>query len=196
MNLNKEKKIRIVHKGLTSCGGSAGNMFGAIYRSGGIVCTIQSAFTSTSSLSSFSWTVSIGKLCCLGRSHQTFFDTRFMHGSSAGTHLYLSMLRSTKKRNLQWVYHTVSWGMPMIILVIALSFRALGTVVLLSFGMFPVLTPRLLTLRCGLIFASGRLVLDFGRCRISSFLVVLRRQSRGDRFLLSCAISCVSPPVR
>jgi hypothetical protein len=44
-----------------------------------------------------------------------------------GTHLYLSMLKSTKKRNFQPLYHVISWGLPIVILVIALSFRALGT---------------------------------------------------------------------
>lgn len=81
---------------------AAGNMFGVFYRQGGVVCTIQSAFTSTSSICSFLWTVSIG------------------------THLYLSMLKSTKKRNFQPLYHVVCWGLPIIILIIALSFRALG----------------------------------------------------------------------
>lgn len=81
---------------------ASGNMFGVFYRSNGVVCTVQSAFTSTSSISSFLWTVSIG------------------------THLYLSMLKSTKKRNLQPVYHCVSWGVPLIILTIGLSFEALG----------------------------------------------------------------------
>lgn len=81
---------------------ASGNMFGVFYRDGGIVCTIQSAFTSTSSISSFCWTVSIG------------------------THLYFSMLKSTKKRNFQYAYHIVSWGLPIVILIIALSFQALG----------------------------------------------------------------------
>jgi G protein-coupled receptor 157 len=81
---------------------ASGNMFGVFYRQGGVICTIQSAFTSTSSICSFLWTVSIG------------------------THLYLSMLKSTKKRNFQPLYHVISWGLPIVILVIALSFRALG----------------------------------------------------------------------
>jgi hypothetical protein len=37
------------------------------------------------------------------------------------------MLKSTKKRNFQYLYHIVSWGLPIVILIIALSFRALGT---------------------------------------------------------------------
>jgi G protein-coupled receptor 157 len=81
---------------------ASGNMFGVFYRQGGVICTIQSAFTSTSSICSFLWTVSIG------------------------THLYLSMLKSTKKRNFQPLYHVIRWGLPIVILVIALSFRALG----------------------------------------------------------------------
>lgn len=82
---------------------ASGNLVGTFFsRDNRLTCTIQSAFTSTSSICSFLWTVSIG------------------------LHLYLSMLRSTKKRNFQHIYHIVSWGLPLVILVIALSFEALG----------------------------------------------------------------------
>lgn len=101
-DLRTTPRLMLVCLSLADLITAAGNMFGVFYRQGGVVCTIQSAFTSTSSISSFLWTLSIG------------------------THLYLSMLKSTKKRNFQYLYHIVSWGLPIVILIIALSFRALG----------------------------------------------------------------------
>jgi G protein-coupled receptor 157 len=122
---------------------ATGNSLGAITHPQGIGCTIQSAFTTTSSLWSFFWTACIALYIFLSvrtSDHTNIYHHRGNTTTSAIHHEntlnsvgvgYLETttlpLEDKKKETLQLIiYHLVCWGVPIVIIMFALAFEALG----------------------------------------------------------------------